>query len=38
MEHIAASEDFIRENLLKGKVMVAPPGEPRRDVKQIDEP
>ncbi len=37
MEHIAASEDFIRENLLKNKVMVAPPGEPGRDVKQIDE-
>jgi hypothetical protein len=26
MEHIAASEDFIRENMLKDKVMVAPPG------------
>jgi hypothetical protein len=37
MEHIAASEDFIRENLLKEKVMVAPPGEPGRDVKRIDE-
>lgn len=37
MEHIAASEDFIRENLLKEKVMVAPPGEPGRDVKQIDQ-
>jgi hypothetical protein len=37
MEHIAASEDFIRENLLKEKVMVAPPGEPGRNVKQIDQ-
>lgn len=37
MEHIAASEDFIRDNLLKEKVMVAPAGEPGRDVKQIDE-
>ena len=37
MEHIAASEDFIRENLLKEKVMVAPPGERGRDVKQIDQ-
>jgi hypothetical protein len=36
MEHIAASEDFIRDNLLKEKVMVAP-GEPGRDVKQTDE-
>src|SRR5215831_10659985 len=37
MEHIAASEDFIRENLLKEEVMVAPASEPGRDVKQIDE-
>lgn len=37
MEHIAASEDFIRENLLKEKVMVGPPGEPGRDLKQIDQ-
>src|SRR5438445_1722631 len=37
MEHIAASEDFIRDNLLKEKVMVAPAREPGRDVKQIDE-
>jgi hypothetical protein len=37
MEHIAASEDFIRENLLKDKVMVAPPGEPGRNLKQIDQ-
>jgi hypothetical protein len=36
-EHIAASEDFIRDNLLKEKVMVAPAGEPGRDVKQTDE-
>lgn len=37
MEHIAASEDFIRDGLLKEKVMVAPPGDPGRDVKKIDE-
>jgi hypothetical protein len=37
MRHIAVAEDFIRDNLLKGKVMVAPAGEPGRDVKQIDE-
>ena len=37
MEHIAASEDFIGEDLLKNKVMFAPPGEPGRDVKQIDQ-
>jgi len=37
IEHIAASEDFIRDNLLKEKVMVAPAGEPGRDVKRIDE-
>jgi hypothetical protein len=37
MEHLAASEDFIRENLLKEKVMVAPRGEPARNVKQIDQ-
>jgi hypothetical protein len=36
MEHIAASEDFIRDGLLKEKVMVSPPGEPGRDVKKID--
>lgn len=37
MEHIAASEDFIRDNLLKEKVMLSPAGEPGRDVKLIDE-
>lgn len=37
MEHIAASEDFIRDNLIKEKVMVSPAGQPGRDVKQIDE-
>src|SRR6202140_319784 len=37
MEHIAAAEDFIRDNLLKEKVMVAPAGEPGRDVKRTDE-
>ena len=36
MEHIAASEDFIRDGLIKGKVMVSPPGEPGRDMKKID--
>jgi hypothetical protein len=37
MEHIAASEDFIRDNLIKEKVMVSPTGQPGRDVKQTDE-
>ncbi len=37
MEHIAASEDFIRDNLLKEKVMVSPPGPSGRDVTKIDE-
>ena len=37
MEHIAASDDFIRDNLIKDKVMVARAGEPGRDVKKIDE-
>ena len=37
MEHIAASEDFIRDNLLKGKVMASSPGQPDRDVIKIDE-
>jgi len=35
MEHIAASEDFIR-GMLKDKVMTAPP-EPGRDLKKIDD-
>lgn len=37
MEHIAASEDFIRDGLIKGKVMVSAQGTPDRDVKKIDE-
>ena len=37
MEHIAASEDFIRDDLLKEKVMVSPQGPPDRDVKKIDD-
>lgn len=37
LEHIAVSEDFIRDNLVKEKVMVAPQGQPDRDVKKIDE-
>ncbi len=37
MEHIAVSEDFIRDNLVKEKVMVSPQGRPGRDVKKIDE-
>lgn len=37
MEHIAASEDFIRDGLLMEKVMVSPQGPPGRDVKQIDD-
>lgn len=36
MEHIAASEDFIR-GILKEKVMMAPAGEQGRDVKKTDE-
>jgi hypothetical protein len=36
MEHIAASEDFIRDGLVKDKVMVSPAGPPDRDVKKID--
>jgi hypothetical protein len=36
MEHIAAAEDFIRVNLVQGKVMTLPAGEPGRDVKKID--
>lgn len=35
MEHIAASEDFIR-GMVKEKVMAAP-GEPGRDLKKIDD-
>jgi hypothetical protein len=37
MEHIAASEDFVRDGLLKETVMVSPHGQPDRDVKKIDE-
>src|SRR6266849_5646975 len=37
MEHIAASEDFIRDSLLKEKVMVSPSGPPGRDLKKTDE-
>jgi hypothetical protein len=37
MEHIAASEDFIRDNLLKEQVMALSPAQPDRDVKKIDE-
>jgi uncharacterized damage-inducible protein DinB len=36
MEHIAATEDFLR-TMTKEKVMVAPAGEPGRDVKKTDE-
>src|SRR5437899_6546193 len=36
MEHIAAAEDFIRD-LVKEKVMMAPAGEPGRDVKKADD-
>jgi hypothetical protein len=36
MEHIATAEDFIR-GALKEKVMMAPAGEPGRDVKKSDE-
>jgi hypothetical protein len=37
IEHIAVSEDFIRDNLVKEKVMVSPQGQPDRDTKRIDE-
>src|SRR5260370_9901323 len=37
MEHIAAAEDFIR-GMVKEKIMMAPAGEPGRDVKQTDQP
>lgn len=37
MEHIAVSEDFIRDSLVKEKVMVSLPGQPDRDVRKIDE-
>jgi hypothetical protein len=36
MEHIAAAEDFLRD-VTKEKVMVAPAGEPGRDVRKTDE-
>src|SRR5438034_3433144 len=36
MEHIAASEDFIR-GMVKEKVMMAPAGDAGRDVKKTDE-
>jgi hypothetical protein len=36
MEHIAAAEDFLQA-MTKEKVMVAPAGEPGRDVKKTDE-
>src|SRR6266571_1831778 len=36
MEHIAAAEDFIR-GMVKEKVMMAPAGEPGRDVKKTDD-
>src|SRR3977135_3025028 len=36
VEHIAAAEDFIR-GMVKEKLMMAPAGEPGRDVKKTDE-
>jgi DinB family protein len=36
MEHISAAEDFIR-GMVKEKVMMAPAGDPGRDVKKTDE-
>jgi hypothetical protein len=36
MEHIAAAEDFLR-TLTKEKIMLAPAGEPGRDVKKTDD-
>jgi len=35
MEHIAASEDFIRVNLLQEKVMISPAGEVVRLLRQL---
>jgi len=37
IEHIAASEDFVRDGLLKEKVMLSPHGQPDREVEKIDE-
>jgi hypothetical protein len=37
MKHIAAAEDFIRDNLVKEKVMVSPAGPPARNVKNTDD-
>jgi hypothetical protein len=37
MEHIAASEDFIRDNLIKEKVMASPAGPSGRDLKKTDD-
>src|SRR5262249_6089836 len=37
MEHIAASEDFIRDNLIKEKAMVSSGGQSGRDLKRTDE-
>ena len=37
MEHIAASEDFICDSLLKEKVMASPSGPPGREVMKTDE-
>jgi hypothetical protein len=36
MEHIAAAEDFIR-TMTKEKIMMAPAGEPGRDLKKTDD-
>jgi hypothetical protein len=36
MEHIAAAEDFLR-TLTKEKIMMAPAGEPGRDLKKTDD-
>jgi hypothetical protein len=36
MEHIAAAEDFLR-TLTKDKIMLAPAGEPGRDLKKTDD-
>jgi hypothetical protein len=36
MEHIAAAEDFLR-TLTKEKIMLAPAGEPGRDLKKTDD-
>lgn len=37
MEHIAAAEDLVRDNLVTEAVMVSPSGPPGRDLKKTDD-